>query len=178
MIFPTTHAALEVQDSFMLGPDLLVAPVLEEGATDRQVYLPEHAGRLVRLPRWAPLRRAQTITVPAPARPPACLRPVRCHHSGHPADRRDRSERRHAARVIVFGAPQDVAEAFLYEDDGDTSDWQGDGRLELRFQLRRSDKDLVLSVIHRFLPASFRHGFGSSGRHRRADPGRNAGGIH
>ena len=48
--------------------------------------------------------------------------------------------------LIVFGAPQDVADAYLYEDDGDTSDWQGDGRLELRFQLRRSGKDLVLSV--------------------------------
>ena len=48
--------------------------------------------------------------------------------------------------LIVFGAPQDVSEAYLYEDDGDTSDWQGDSRLELGFQLRRSDKDLVLSL--------------------------------
>ena len=38
--FPDDGAAWEVEDQFMLGPDLLVAPVLEAGATAREVYLP------------------------------------------------------------------------------------------------------------------------------------------
>jgi alpha-glucosidase len=48
--------------------------------------------------------------------------------------------------LVVFGSPQEVSETWLYEDDGDTSDWQGDGRLELRFRLRRDGGALVLSL--------------------------------
>jgi alpha-D-xyloside xylohydrolase len=39
--FPTDHSAANLADEFMLGPDLLVAPVTEQGATSRCVYLPE-----------------------------------------------------------------------------------------------------------------------------------------
>ena len=46
----------------------------------------------------------------------------------------------------MFGVPADVSEAYLYEDDGDTTDWRGERRLELRFELRRSKDGLVLSV--------------------------------
>ena len=39
--FPTDLSAANLADEFMLGPDLLVAPVTEQGATSRSVYLPE-----------------------------------------------------------------------------------------------------------------------------------------
>jgi alpha-D-xyloside xylohydrolase len=38
--FPTDPAAANLADQFMLGPDLLVAPVTEQGAISREVYLP------------------------------------------------------------------------------------------------------------------------------------------
>jgi alpha-D-xyloside xylohydrolase len=41
--FPDDPTAWTVGDAFLLGPDLLVAPVLEPGATVRRVYLPEGA---------------------------------------------------------------------------------------------------------------------------------------
>jgi len=41
--FPADPAAADVPDQFMLGPDLLVAPVVERGATARDVYLPTGA---------------------------------------------------------------------------------------------------------------------------------------
>ena len=39
--FPDDTKAWEVEDQFMFGPDILVAPVYERGATSRDVYLPE-----------------------------------------------------------------------------------------------------------------------------------------
>jgi alpha-D-xyloside xylohydrolase len=38
--FPDEEAAWEIGDQFMLGPDVLVAPVTTEGARERDVYLP------------------------------------------------------------------------------------------------------------------------------------------
>ncbi len=38
--FPEDENAWHVEDTYLFGPDLLVAPVLEEGARERHVYLP------------------------------------------------------------------------------------------------------------------------------------------
>jgi alpha-D-xyloside xylohydrolase len=38
--FPDDHAAWSVEDQFMLGPDLLVAPITSSGARERDVLLP------------------------------------------------------------------------------------------------------------------------------------------
>jgi alpha-D-xyloside xylohydrolase len=63
--FPNDAAAQKVDDQFMFGPDLLVAPILSAGATKRKVYLPAGV-------TWADawtgkkLKGGQTITAPAP----------------------------------------------------------------------------------------------------------------
>ena len=41
--FPEDKKAWEIEDAYLLGGDLLVAPVFEAGATKREVYLPEGA---------------------------------------------------------------------------------------------------------------------------------------
>jgi alpha-D-xyloside xylohydrolase len=41
--FPEDAAVADVADAYMLGPDLLVAPVMEAGATSRPVHLPAGA---------------------------------------------------------------------------------------------------------------------------------------
>jgi alpha-D-xyloside xylohydrolase len=38
--FPDDQVCYEIADAYMFGPDLLVAPVLHEGARSRKVYLP------------------------------------------------------------------------------------------------------------------------------------------
>ena len=63
--FPADKHAWEVEDAYMFGPDLLVAPVMEAGAAERAVYLPAGCG-------WtdantgAVYTGGQTVTVPAP----------------------------------------------------------------------------------------------------------------
>jgi alpha-glucosidase (family GH31 glycosyl hydrolase) len=59
LMFPDDPVAAGVEDQFLLGPDLLAAPVLEPGARERRVYLP--AGPWVDLWRsaaWEPETRA------------------------------------------------------------------------------------------------------------------------
>ncbi len=63
--FPEDKACWGVEDSYMFGPDLLVSPVMEAGAAEREVYLP--AGTA-----WTDAYTKKTyeggrrVTVPAP----------------------------------------------------------------------------------------------------------------
>ena len=65
MDFPDDAKVADIRDEYMFGPAFLVAPVTEQGATSRQVYLP--AGS-----HWYNywtnelVKGGQTITVPAP----------------------------------------------------------------------------------------------------------------
>ncbi len=43
LAFPDDPAAWDVEDQFLFGPDILVAPVTEFGARQRRVYLPAGA---------------------------------------------------------------------------------------------------------------------------------------
>ena len=63
--FPADKAAWEIEDAYMFGPDLLIAPVMEAGAQTRRVYLPAGC-------RWTDAYTklaydgGQYVTVPAP----------------------------------------------------------------------------------------------------------------
>jgi alpha-D-xyloside xylohydrolase len=53
--FPGDEACASIDDQFLFGPDLLVAPVLTEGARQREVYLPGGTS-------WADAWSGQTFT--------------------------------------------------------------------------------------------------------------------
>lgn len=63
--FPEDIKCWEIEDQYMFGPDLLVAPVMEVGMKERQVYLPEGT-------KWVDAYTKQTyeggqvITTPTP----------------------------------------------------------------------------------------------------------------
>jgi len=63
--FPDEAPAWEVADEFMFGPDILVAPVTEQGARERDVYLPEGASWL---DAWTgqPVEEHGWVNAPAP----------------------------------------------------------------------------------------------------------------
>ncbi|SEF83340.1 glycoside hydrolase family 31 protein [Bosea lathyri] len=134
--FPDDPVARTVEDAFMLGPDLLVAPVLEEGATQRSVTLPAHPGGWY---DWHSSRHfpgGSVATVEAPlGRLPVFVRSGALVPVGDPSGRED------ARELLVFG-PEAAATGELYEDDGDTAGWRnGDGLL-----MTFSVKDGALSV--------------------------------
>uniref|UniRef100_T1IJ53 Glycoside hydrolase family 31 N-terminal domain-containing protein n=1 Tax=Strigamia maritima TaxID=126957 RepID=T1IJ53_STRMM len=55
-VAPNDSVALEVDSEFLVGDDLLVAPVLESGSQFRDIYIPQgiwnNSGRLVAGPKW------------------------------------------------------------------------------------------------------------------------------
>ena len=63
--FPKDKAAWQVEDCYMFGPDMLVAPVMEPGVTQRRIYLP--AGETWKDAYTGQVYEGgQTVTVPAP----------------------------------------------------------------------------------------------------------------
>ena len=99
-------AARAIKDEWLLGRDLLVAPVVVEGATSRRVYLPAGArwerqtvgedGRLV--PTGDVARGGITITAPAPITDIPIYRRVKPAQRGRPAPRGRRPAGRRPAR--------------------------------------------------------------------------------
>lgn len=131
---------------FLLGPGLLVASVLEPGATTREVYLPAGVGwyDYANGTRFA---GGQTIAFDAPpgripllARAGALIplgKPMR-HVGAEPDDWRE---------VRVY-PPTGAGEAHfaLIEDDGRTLDYRRGAYTELRLSVRASEEALALAV--------------------------------
>lgn len=73
LVFPDDTETWDISDQFMLGDSLLVAPVLEEGASTRSVYFP--AGTWFNVWTGESVDGAQRITVDGPiGRPPVYSR--------------------------------------------------------------------------------------------------------
>lgn len=128
--FPKDPIAVKTDDAFMLGPDALVAPVLEEGARERSVYLPDHAGGWYDWHDGRHYPGGAVATVAAPlGRLPLFLRAGALIPLGGAEGMDERRE------VLVCGLVEG-ATGELYEDDGETADWRGDGSATIRFVVR------------------------------------------
>ncbi len=86
--FPDDECCFEDGDAFMLGPDLLVAPVVEQGATSRRVYLPVGPGQWIDFHTERSFAAGQVHTIQTPwsalplfARAGASI-PVSCSATG------------------------------------------------------------------------------------------------
>jgi alpha-glucosidase len=117
MEFPDDLQAREVWDQFMWGPNMLVAPVYQKGATERQVYLPE--GSWVHYWTLESFSGPGTVTVDAPlGRDPLFLKagsivPMRQWSDTIPTEADD--------RLVLLASPAKQEGSFtLYDDDRQT----------------------------------------------------------
>ncbi len=141
MDFPHDPVAVREEESFMLGDGLLVAPVLEPGATARTVYLPKHASGwyLFHDNQW--FAGGQAVTIEAP------LGRIPLFAAGGSmialSDKLDGLDPMADTirRLRVYGPRNEsVSSAELYDDNGVAPDWkQGAGRL-LLLQLQTDAK--------------------------------------
>jgi alpha-glucosidase len=113
--WPDDAQAVNADDVFMLGPDVIVAPVLEEGATTRAVYLPAHPGGWICFHTARVYAGGHHHTVPGPlgtlplfVRNGAVL-PL-ADGEGKPV-------------AVAFGQPADDG-CDVYLDNGVATDWQ------------------------------------------------------
>ncbi|OJA87675.1 glycoside hydrolase family 31 protein [Burkholderia ubonensis] len=122
--FPHDPQCLADGDDMMLGPSLLVAPVVEKGQRERQVHLPAGT-RWVSYWSGEAFDGGRTVTLPAPFEQPVMLLRdgavlplnVAEQHFNRPADER--------AFVVVPHAGSGVAMGGCVEDDGETEAWRG-----------------------------------------------------
>jgi len=131
---PTTH---DLDDEFLCGDHLLVAPVTEEGATSRSVYLP--AGAWVDVWRDEVVRGPARIDVAAPLeRIPVFARAGAVVPTG-PTMRYVGERLRDPLTLHVYPPADGGAqwhESLLTEDDGRTTAFREGDYLLTRFQLR------------------------------------------
>jgi alpha-D-xyloside xylohydrolase len=119
MDFPNDPNVANIGTQYMFGPAFLVAPVTEQGQTEKDVYLP--AGRLVRLldQREAggrPLDQGAGADRPDSG--------VRAGRLGRPdgADVQSTASKQAIAQVLVY--PGKDGEFDLYDDDGVSYDYE------------------------------------------------------
>jgi alpha-glucosidase len=140
--YPEDGETYGMQEQLMFGRDLLVAPVLREGATEREVYLPAGewydywTGRPVGGKRR--LRVPVTLeSIPIYVRGGAFLfqQPV-LQHTGERAGQ--------PLRVTAY--PAASSEASYYEDDGESLDYRQGAFAKRRFAQRREATHHVVDV--------------------------------
>lgn len=114
MDFPNDPAVAEIGDEYMFGPDLLVAPVTEQGATTKRVYLPVGADWYN---YWTNerLHGGQWLNVNAPIDTiPLFVRAGSILPLGAPVENTSQAQRLEKLRVY----PGSDGEFTLYNDDG------------------------------------------------------------
>ena len=114
--FPADPKVADIADEYMLGPAFLVAPVTEQGATSRQVYLPAGTD-------WynfwtgERMKGGQTITVPAPIDTiPLFVRAGSIIPLGAPVESTHQTQAIEKIRIY----PGANADFTLFSDDGTT----------------------------------------------------------
>ncbi|HEY3862518.1 MAG TPA: TIM-barrel domain-containing protein [Verrucomicrobiae bacterium] len=151
--YPGDEAAAAIDDEFLFGADLLVAPVLWEGATDRAVYLPKGDW----LDYWTGKRfeGGRSVDVPAPLE----SIPVFVRAGGFVFRQPvvQNTEEMAGNSLEVLAAPSDNSTAILYEDDGTTLAYTNSVFLERQFHhTRRAAQEIVEvdNIGGSYVPAS------------------------
>jgi alpha-glucosidase len=121
--FPDDTDGYTVDDQFLLGPSLLVAPVMKPGARQRAVYLPANSEWY---DYWTKQKHTggQYVTVPAPLdKLPLFVRAGSILPMTEPIEYADQKR---SNGIILDVYPGKKTTGYLYEDDGESFDHERD----------------------------------------------------
>lgn len=142
LAFPTDPHVLNLSDEYLFGPDILVAPILDEGATQRELYLP--AGGWIDFWTDTVYEGPRCLTVSAPLDTlPLFIRrgailplgPLVQYSGEQPLDPLTLEIYPGAGRTFL-----------LYEDDGETNRYQTGAYVQTAFQLTEKQDNLTFSI--------------------------------
>jgi alpha-glucosidase len=140
--FPTDEHVAGIDDEFMFGSDLLVAPVLWDGFRDRSVYLP--AGEWFDYCSGKKYSGNSTIHVSAPLD----TIPIFVRTGGfifrQPVVQNTGEMPGNPLRVLI--APAKKSESSLYEDDGKSLAYRNGEFMKRHFQQTRSASELTVEI--------------------------------
>jgi len=140
--FPDDETVAAMDDEFLFGDDLLVASVLHEGMTERDVYLPK--GNWFDYWTGHEYAGGKTIQVPVTlASIPMFVRgggfifrqPVVQSTDQMPGN---------PLRVLI--APADESESSLYEDNGESLDYRHDDFMKRNFHQTSNDQKMIVDL--------------------------------
>ena len=145
--FPADERAFDDSDEFLVGPNLLVAPIVEPGARKRSSYLPRGPSHWIDF--WTGARHASgsTVVTDAPLEriplfvPAGAILPV----TGTADMARKHDEASRALRVYPGRRPGESSFT-LYEDDGATLRYRDGDYAELRCSLQWSSRAIRVHV--------------------------------
>lgn len=137
-------------DDFMLGRDLLVASVVEQGARSREVYLPRHRGGWYDWHSGRAFAGGETVTLDAPLdRLPLLVRAGAVIPLGECETTTD-ARRDTVRQWQIWPAPEGVTTmGETFDDDGESHGWQQGNALWLNWTLSSSTTRIDLTVEKR-----------------------------
>jgi hypothetical protein len=143
--YPGDPNVWELGSQYLLGPDLLVAPVTRPGATHWPVYLPQ--GRWYDFWTHEPVEGGRGISAPAPLDTiPVFVRRGALIATGPVAQYTDERPLDHLTLLVYPPPPGESSETELYEDDGSTNAYR---RGEYATTRVRSQTDLETNQTDR-----------------------------
>jgi alpha-glucosidase len=140
--FPQDDKVPGVEDEFLFGDDLLVAPVLYEGAVQRAVYLPEG--------EWYDYWTGEQYTGGQTIQLPVTLSsiPIFVRSGGfvfrQPVVQSVDEMPGNPLEVLV--APAKESKSVLYEDDGESMKYRNDNFMKRQFSQSRDGQKTILEI--------------------------------
>jgi len=141
--FPGDGRAATTDDEFLFGSDLLVAPVLWEGADSRDVYLP--AGDW--FDYWTGQRHAGNSTISIPVTMDSI--PIFVRGGGfifrQPVVQYTGKMPGNPLKVLI--APATESESSLYEDDGESLKYRNGDFMKRHFHQTSNDQSVAVEIL-------------------------------
>jgi alpha-glucosidase len=140
--FPDDEKVAGTDDEFLFGDDLLVAPVLQEGQTERDVYLPKGD--------WFDYWTGQKYDGAQTVHLPVTLDSIPMFVRGggfifrQPVIQSTSQMAGNSLRVLI--APANESESSLYEDNGETLDYRQGDFMKRSFHQVRNDDEIKVDV--------------------------------
>jgi alpha-glucosidase len=140
--YPGVETTTTIEDEFLFGSDLLVAPVLWEGTDTRSVYLPPGDW----FDYWTGKRYSGNTTIQVPVTIDSI--PIFVRGGGfifrQPVVQYTGQMPGNPLRVLI--APAAQSESSLYEDDGKSLQYQKGEFMKRKFQLTQNAQSTIVSI--------------------------------